>query len=104
MLKLNIFRVIAIFLSQLTLILFLGGKYDLIFGFNRMESGFTVLLFLFVFVPFLNLSWIIIEIISSIRLLRHRRKAVWLLMPFMAVFFFMESIAIDLYLLSHARM
>ena len=69
-----------------------------------MDSGFTVLLYLFVLVPLLNLSWTIIEIIRSVRLFKHQAKAVSLLMPFMAVFFFMESIGIDLYLLSHARM
>jgi len=101
---LNIFRVIAILLTQLPLILFVGAKYDLIFGFNRMNSGFTLLLYLFLLVPPLNLSWLIIEIIRSVKLFRHQDKAVSFLMPCMAVFFLMESLAIDLYLLSHARM
>jgi len=102
---LNIFRGIAIFLTQLPLILFVGAKFDLIFGFNRMDSGFTLLLFLFVLVPLLNLSWIITEIILFIKLLRrHQVSALSILLPLIAVFFFIESIAIDLYILSHARM
>jgi len=101
---LNIFRIIAILLTQLPLILFLGGKYDLIFGFNRMDSGFTLLLYLFLLVPPLNLCWLIIEIVRSVKLFRHQRKTVSFLMPCMALFFLMESLAIDLYLLSHARM
>jgi hypothetical protein len=104
-LKLNIFRGIAIFLTQLPLILFVGAKFDLIFGFNRMDSGFTLLLCLFVLVPLLNLSWIITEIILFIKLLRrHQVSALSILLPLIAVFFFIESIAIDLYILSHARM
>jgi len=97
-------RVIAIILTQLPLILFLGGKYDLIFGFNRMDSGFTLLLYLFILVPPLNLVWFAIEIIRSVKLFRRQRKAVSFLLPCMALFFLIESIAIDLYLASHARM
>jgi len=81
----------------------LGRRHCLV-RFNRMDSGFTFLLFLFVWVPLLNLSWIITEVIRSVRFSRHRRRAVTFLMPFIAVFFFIESIAIDLYILSHARM
>ncbi len=102
--KLNTFRGIAIFLTQLPLILFVGGKYDLLFGFNRMDSGFTLLLYLFLLVPPLNLTWIIIEIIRSVKLSRHPIRAATFLMPLIAVFFFVESIAIDLYMASHARM
>jgi hypothetical protein len=86
------------------MILYVGAAFDLIFGFNRMDAGFTILLFLFVFVPLLNLSWLITEIILSVKLLRHRKSAVSFVMPLIAVFFFIESIAIDLYLLSQARM
>ncbi len=100
----NIFRGIAIFLTQLPLILFVGAKYDLIFGFNHMDSGFTLLLYLFLLVPALNLSWIIIEIIRSIKYSKHQSRAITFLMPLIAVFFFIESIAIDLYIASHARM
>jgi len=86
------------------LILFVGAKFDLIFGFNRMDSGFTLLLFLFLLVPPLNLSWIITEIIRSVKFSRHHSRAETFLMPLFAVCFFIESIAIDLYIASHARM
>jgi hypothetical protein len=86
------------------LILFVGAKFDLIFGFNHMDSGFTVLLFLFVLVPLLNLSWLVSEIIRSVKSSRHQSGVVVFLMPLIAIFFFLESIAIDLYIASHARM
>jgi len=86
------------------MILFVGGKFDLIFGFNRMDSGFTLLLFLFLLVPPLNLAWIIIEIIRFVKLSRHQIAAESFLMPLIAVFIFVESIVIDLYIASHARM
>ncbi len=102
--KLIIFRGIAIFFTQLPMILFIGGKYDLLFGFNQTHSGFTLLISLFVLVPLLNLAWLIIEITLSVKLFGHRNKALSFLLPLIAVFFFAESIAIDLYLLSQARM
>ena len=86
------------------MILFIGGKYDLIFGFNLTDSGFTLLLYLFLLVPPLNLAWIITEIIRSVKLSRHQIRAANFLIPLIAVFFFVESIAIDLYIASHARM
>ena len=91
-------------MTQLTLILFVGGKYDLLFGFNRLDGGFTLLLSLFVLVPLLNLSWIITEIIFSVKLFHRRKRTLALLFPLVAVFFFIESLAIDLYLMSHAQM
>jgi hypothetical protein len=69
-----------------------------------MDGGFTILIFLFVLVPLLNLSWLITEIILSVKLFRHRNRAASVLMPLIAVFFLMESIAVDLYLMSQARM
>lgn len=100
----NILRAVAIVLTQLPLILFIGAKFDLIFGFNRMDSGFTLLVFLFVLVPLLNLSWFITEIIRSVKFWRHQSRAVTFSMPLIAVLFFVESIAVDLYIASHARM
>ena len=86
------------------MILVVGAKYDLIFGFNHMDSGFTLLLFLFAFVPLLNLAWLITEIIFSFKRFKHRSKAATFLLPPVALFFLLESLAIDLYLLSQARM
>ena len=103
-LKLNIFRGIAILLTQLPLILFLGAKYDLLFGFNRLDSGFTLLLFLFILVPPLNLCWLITEIIVSIKRFRRQNKAVSFLMPCVALFFLVQALAIDFYIMSQARM
>ena len=86
------------------MILIIGAKFDLIFGFNRMDGGFTILLSLFVLVPLFNLAWLITEITLSVKLFKKRDRKISILMPLMAVFFFAESIAIDLYLLSQVRM
>jgi hypothetical protein len=100
----NIIRGTAILLTQLPLILFWGAKFDMLFGFNRMDSGFAVLLFLFVSVPILNTCWLVIEIIRSIKssvCLKITAKITW---PIIALFFLLESIAVDLYIASHAKM
>ena len=54
------FRGIAIFLTQLTILFYVGGALDLLFGFNQTNAGFNTLLLLFVLVPLLNLFWVII--------------------------------------------
>ena len=100
----TIFRSIAILLTQLPVLLYVGGSRDLLFGFNQTSAGLSTLLFLFFVVPVVNLSWLIVEIRLSVKLSRDQRKAIYFLMPILPVFFFMESIAIDLYILSHARM
>ncbi len=102
--SLNIFRGTAIFLTQFLLVIFLGGKYDLIFGFNRMDSGFALLLFLFMVTPLLNLVWFFAEILRSIRFAGRQSRARTLLMPLAAVLVFAEAVLVDLYIASHARM
>ena len=74
------------------MVLFIGGKFDLLFGFNQADSGFILLLSLFVLVFLLNLAWlIIIEIMLSVKLFRHREIAVSILVPLIAVFFFIGT-------------
>ena len=100
----TIFRAIEVVLTQLPLILFVGAKFDLIMGFNRMDSGFGLLLFLIVLVPVVNLSWVIIEIIQAAKTSRSEKTSMSWWMPLVAIIFLLESIAIDLYIASHARM
>ncbi len=76
----------------------------MLFGFNHSDAGFSLLLSLFVLVPLLDLSWLIIEIILSIKQSKQRTGVSRVLMPGIALLFFVESIAADLYLLSQMRM
>ena len=100
----NTFRAIAIFLTQLPLILFIGAKYDLVFGFQRIDSGFGLLLALFLLAPVFNVSWLVAEVIRTVKYARQPGRALRFSMPFVAIFFLIESIAINLYIASHARM
>ncbi|MES9938345.1 MAG: hypothetical protein ABW153_18020 [Sedimenticola sp.] len=91
-------------ITQLPIILFVAGSKDLLFGFNQTDAGFTTLVLLFMFVPLMNLFWIALEV----RLMVARTRAQGSLASFQmlgfAFLFFVEAIAIDLYLLSQVRM
>ena len=102
--ELNLFRTIAASLPQLLTLLYLGGRFDFIFGFNRTDYGFTILLFMFVLVPLITLAWLLAEIVLSIRLAKRRKTPMSFLMPGVALLFFVESVFVDIYLLSQARM
>ena len=69
-----------------------------------MDSGFAVLVFLFVSAPLLDLSWMIIEIVRSGRLGRKKRNKTAFVMPLLALFFLVEAMVIDLYIVSFVRM
>jgi len=84
-------------------LLYLGGRFDLIFGFNHTDYGFTLFIFLFVLVPLVTLAWWLSEIILSIRLAIRLKRPMSLLMPGVALLFFAESVFLDIYLLSQAR-
>jgi hypothetical protein len=98
------FRGIAILLPQLLILLNVGARFDLLFGFNRTDTGFTTLLFLLVLVPAVNLIWLIVEIIISIKVAKRQKRAMSFRLPGLALFFFLESLFIDIFILSHAKM
>lgn len=102
--KLIILRGTLIGLTQLTIIFYFAGVFDLLFGFNQTSAGFNTLLLLFVLVPLLNLFGVIIEIRLSVRRFRSRNGAALILMPALAILFLVESLAIDFYLLTQVRL
>ena len=100
----NILRGFAILLPQALIFLDIGARLDILFGFNRTDTGFTILLFLFALSPVVNLTWLITEAIVSLILPKLKNKPVSFLKPALALFFFLESLAVDVYLLSQAKM
>jgi hypothetical protein len=82
---LKIFRVIAISLPQLLLLLNVGARFDLLSGFNRTDYGFTTLVFLFVLVPLFTLAWLLAEITLSIVLAKRQNKNRSFFMPGLAL-------------------
>ena len=100
----KLFRIIAIALTQIPLLYFELGSRDMLGGFNQTDQGFGILVGLFVVVPLVNLVWLIVESRRTFKQVRKKGFNKSLLLPFVALFFFFEALAVDLYLLSHLRM
>jgi hypothetical protein len=98
------FRAIAIILTQLPILLFYGGSHDLLFGFNQTDKGFSLMIGLFVIVPLVNLVWLSIETRKTFKKTREVGFNKALPLPFVALFVFLESLAIDYFLLTQLRM
>jgi len=101
---LRVLRVVAISPPQLLVLLDVGARFDLLLGFNRTDYGFSILVFLFVVAPLITLSWLVAEIILSLRNARRSKRPISFLMPGVALLFFAESVLVDIFLLSQARM
>ncbi|MET0094240.1 MAG: hypothetical protein ABW120_11940 [Sedimenticola sp.] len=91
-------------ITQLPIILFVAGSKDLLFGFNQTDAGFTTLVLLFMFVPLMNLFWIALEVRLMVARTRAQGELASFQMLGFAFLFFVEAIAIDLYLLTQVRM
>ena len=99
-----LFRISAIILTQLPLLLFFGGTHDLLFGFNQTSEGFSTMIGLFIIVPITNLTWLGVETKRTFKLTREKGFNKSLPIPFIALFFFLEALAIDYFLMTQVRM
>lgn len=97
-------RVAVIILTQVPIIYFELGRRDLLGGFNQTSEGFSLLIGLFLIVPLVNLVWLVVETARCFRAVRETGLDRTVLRPLVALLFLLEAMAIDLYLLSHARM
>lgn len=97
-------RIIAITLPQLLVLMLVGASLDLLGGWNHTDSGFSVLILLFLLNPVVTLIYLIIETMRYRKLGKHGDKSRSLLMPGVAIFLFVEVFATNLFLLSQVRM
>jgi hypothetical protein len=90
-------------LPQLLVLLLVGGSLDLLGGWNQTDGAMGTLLVLFVSVPLLTLALLVIEFVRCCRSRfgEHHRAMFNILL---ALGLFVESLAIDLYILSQVRM
>jgi hypothetical protein len=102
--ELAAFRIIVALLPQLIIILYVGGRFDLLGGFNRTDAGFGTLMALFLVTPVATLALLVVEVIRYILQVKRKDPAKSFLMPALAIFFFLEALAVDLYILSRFRM
>jgi hypothetical protein len=82
----------------------LGGRLDLLGGWNRTDSAFGVLILLFFVTP---LATAILLVVETVRYGRHVKRGIEprsFLMPGLAILLFLEALTIDLFILSQLRM
>jgi len=86
----NFFRAITIVLTQCPIVLFVGGTYDLLGGFNQTDAGFGLLIGLFLVVPIINLIWLGVETGKSFKKTRAVGFNKSIVLPFVALLFFLK--------------
>ena len=101
-----ILRIIGVVLPQLLLFQFLGSMYDFIGGWNRASgaSFIEILILLFLLNPAVNLAWLIAEPVGYFRQRKSKNGIKCFLLTALALFLFIESLAIDWFILTQIRM
>lgn len=100
----NAFRIVVAALPQLPLLLLAGASLDLLGGFNRTDAGFGVLVTLFFVTPVAAAALVVVEIMRRRRQLRHDPRTPSSRMLAFAIFLLLESLAVNLLILSQVRM
>ncbi|MEJ2471431.1 MAG: hypothetical protein P8Y91_00670 [Desulfuromonadales bacterium] len=96
-------RMIAIFLPQALVLLIVGGYFDLLGGWNQSDSALGTLIALFLLAPLSVLVLLVAEVTHFIRAsARGQAGSAWWIL--LAVVLVLEAFAIDLLILSQARM
>ena len=98
------FRTIVALLPQVLILLLIGGSHDLLFGLNRTDAGFGILLALFLVTPVATLVLLVVEVIRYVLQAKRKDPAKSFMMPAVAIFLFLEALAVDLYIVSTLRM
>jgi len=98
------FRILVALLPQLLIVLDVGGRYDLLFGLNRTDAGFSILIALFLVTPIATIVLLLVEVIRYLVKVKRKDPARSFLMPAVAIFLFLEALAVDLYMLFSFKM
>ena len=97
-------RIIAIALPQILVFMLVGAALDLLGGWNHTDSGFGVLILLFLLNPVVAVIFLAAESFRYRKLGKQRVETRSFLMPGIAILIFVEVFATNLFLLSQARM
>jgi len=99
-----VFRIIAALLPQILLFLLIGGILDLLGGWNHTDSALGVLIMLFLVTPVVTAILLVVETIQYRKHIVRDKVTGSFLLPSFAIFLFLEALAIDIFILSQARM
>ena len=97
------FRGIAIILPQVLIFLLLAGSHDMLGGWNQTDDAMGTVLILVLLSPAVTLTLLITEIVRCYKANKGERARILLFIG-LALVFFVEALAIDLYFLSQLRM
>ena len=97
-------RIIAITLPQILVLMLIGAALDLLGGWNHTDSGFGVLILLFLLNPVVAVIFLVVETLRYRKLGKQKAETRSFLMPGLAILIFVEVFATNLFLLSQARM
>jgi len=97
-------RILVASLPQVLLVLLIGGKYELLGGWNHTDSAFGTLIVLFLVTPLAAAILLVIEATRYLVRVRRKDEARSFVMPAVAIFLFLEALAVDLYVLSQVKM
>ena len=101
-----ILRILGVVLPQLLVLQFFGSMYDFLGGWNRAPdaSFIKVLIILFLLNPVVTLAWVIAEPVRYFRQGKIKSGLRCLLLTALALLLFIESLAIDFFILTQIRM
>ncbi|PLX91013.1 MAG: hypothetical protein C0619_08365 [Desulfuromonas sp.] len=99
-----IFRLYVITLPQTLLLLLLAAQFDLMGGWNHSEAGFHALILLFLTAPIFTLVLLVLELVRYRKQYRQQPDQVTFLWPGVALFICLETLSINLFILTQFRM
>lgn len=98
------FRIIVALLPQVLILLLVGGRFELLGGWNHTDSGFGTLLALFLVTPIATAVLLVVEAIGYVLRVKRKEGTRSFLMPAIAILLFIEALAVDFYILSQLKM
>lgn len=91
-------------LPQILLFLLIGARANLIFGLNKTDLGFSLLILFFLMIPVTSAILLLTEIIIYWKKSRSSPGSRSFLFPGLALFLLLESLVIDIFILANLKM
>ena len=98
-----IVRIIVALLPQIFVLLLIGGKLDLLGGWNHTDAAFGVLIILFLVTPVATAILLVVEMIKYRKHIKREKEKRSFVIPGFAIFLFLEALAINIFILSQVR-
>lgn len=99
-----VFRIVVAALPQLLLVMLVGGRFDLLGGWNRTDGAFGVLMVLFLVTPVAALALLVVEVVLLRRQAKRDAGAGSSRRVGLAAFLLVEALAVNAYILTQVRM